>query len=249
MAAFPQTLVDAMVSRSDDLREVEIVHLHTEGLARYAEERYKDSFFVNNLFIGSNTRKAVDDGRADYVPVFLSEIPAMFRKGVLPVDVALVNVSPPDKHGYCSLGVSVDVTLSAVQSAKIVIAQINPRMPRTHGDGNVHISRFDTTIDVDDELPVQSMAAPTETELKIGQLCAQLIEDGATLQMGIGAIPNAVLASLTDHKGLGVHTEMFSDGVVNLVEKGVITNENKAVHPGRIVSGSMSSSTTIPTCS
>lgn len=242
MAAFPQRLVDAMVSRSSELRDVEVVHLHTEGVPGYCEECLHESFFVNNLFIGGNLRAAVDQGRADYIPVFLSEIPAMFRNGVLPIDVALVHVSPPDKHGYCSLGVSVDATLAAVQTARTVVAQINPNMPRTHGDGNIHVSRFSKTIEVDDSLPVQSMAAPSETELKIGRRCAELIDDGATLQMGIGAIPNAVLASLTGHKGLGVHTEMFSDGVVELVSQGVITNEYKAIHPGRIVSGFVSGS-------
>jgi acyl-CoA hydrolase len=242
MAAFPQRLVDAMVSRSDALENVEIVHLHTEGKPTYCGESVRKSFFVNNLFIGGNLRASVDQGFADYIPVFLSEIPALFRNRVLPIDVVLAHVSPPDKHGFCSLGVSVDATLAAVQSAGTVIAQINPNMPRTHGDGNIHVSRFSRTIEVDDPLPVQEMAAPSETELKIGKRVAELIEDGATLQMGIGAIPNAVLASLTGHRRLGVHTEMFSDGVVDLVEKGVITNENKAINPGRIVSGFVSGS-------
>ena len=242
MAAFPQRLVNALVERSGELSDVEIVHLHTEGSALYCDPEFQKTFFVNNLFVGGNLRCAVDEGRADYIPVFLSEIPAMFRNGVLPIDVALVHVSPPDRHGYCSLGVSVDATLAAVQSAKTVIAQINPNMPRTHGDGNIHITRFDKTIDVDDALPVQAAVASTETELKIGRRVAELVEDGATLQIGIGAIPNAVLASLGNHRGLGVHTEMFSDGVVDLVEKGVITNENKAIHPGRIVSGFVSGS-------
>jgi len=242
MAAFPQRLVDGLVSRAAELSDVEIVHLHTEGAAHYSRPEYRTSFFVNNLFVGGNMRTAVNEGRADYIPIFLSEIPALLRSGRLPIDVALVHVSTPDKHGYCSLGLSVDATLAATQCAKVVIAQINPKMPRTHGDGNIHITRFARTIEVDDDLPVQAAAAPTPTELEIGKRVAELIEDGSTLQMGIGAIPNAVLAALTYHKGLGVHTEMFSDGVVDLVEKGVVTNEHKTVHRGRIVSGFVSGS-------
>lgn len=242
MAAAPQGLIEALVSRADSLREVEIVHLHTEGPAPYAKPEYRDSFFVNNLFIGGNVRKAVDEGRADYVPVFLSEVPALFRKGVLPLDVALVQVSPPDKHGYCSLGVSVDATLAAVQSARTVIGQINPNMPRTHGDGNVHISKFTSLTYSDAPLPVHETGQPNEVEQAIGRRVAELIEDGATLQMGIGAIPNAVLGALTDHKRIGIHTEMFSDGVVDLVEKGVVTGENKTLHRHKIVAGFVSGS-------
>jgi acyl-CoA hydrolase len=242
MAAFPQRLVDAMVARASELRDVEIVHLHTEGRTTYCDPLVKDSFFANNLFMGANVRTAVDEGRADYLPIFLSEIPALFRNGVLPLDVALIHVSPPDKHGYCSLGVAVDATLAAVQTAKTVIAQVNPNMPRTHGDGNIHLSRFNKTIEVDDALPVHTAPDPTAIEREIGRRVAELVEDGATLQMGIGAIPNAVLVALTGHKDLGVHTEMFSDGVVELVEKGVITNAKKVIHPGRIVSGFVSGS-------
>jgi acyl-CoA hydrolase len=242
MAAFPQRLVDALCERAGELRDIEIVHLHTEGKATYADPKYKDSFFVNNFFIGANLRPAMDEGRADYIPVFLSEIPALFRKQILPVDVAFVHVTPPDKHGFCSMGVSVDVSLSAVQTAKKVIAQVNPHMPRTHGDGNIHYSRFDKMIEVDDVLPSHIQGDPTEVEAKIGQEIADLIEDGATLQMGIGGVPNAVLAALKGHKRLGIHTEMFSDGVIPLVESGVITCEEKSVHPNRIVSGFVSGS-------
>jgi acyl-CoA hydrolase len=242
MAAFPQRLVDALVDRAWELSDVEIVHMHTEGLARYAEAQYADSFFVNNLFIGANVRSAVDSGRSDYIPVFLSEIPAMFRKGILPIDIALVSVSPPDRHGYCSLGVSVDTTLAAVQTARTVIAQVNPQMPRTHGDGNIHISRFDFLVAGDDPLPSHEPEPVGELERMIGQKVAELIEDGATLQMGIGGIPNAVLAALTNHRRLGIHTEMFSDGVIPLVEAGVITGEEKTIHRGRIISGFVSGS-------
>jgi acyl-CoA hydrolase len=242
MGAYPSVLADAMVGRASELRNVEVVHLHVEGHPAYANPEYKDSFFVNNLFIGGNLRSAVDDGRADYVPVFLSEIPSLFRRGIMPLDVALISVSPPDAHGFCSLGVSVDVSLAAAQSAKMVIAQVNPNMPRTHGDGNIHVSRIHKFVDGDVPMPTHTLQAPSETEQKIGQLVAGLVEDGACLQMGIGAIPNAVLASLTGHKRLGIHTEMFSDGVVDLVERGVITGEEKSIHPRSIVSGFVSGS-------
>jgi len=242
MAAFPQRLVDAMVARASELRDVEIVHLHTEGNPSYTDTKYRESFFLNNLFIGPNVREAVYEGRADYIPVFLSEIPALFRKGILPIDVAMVSVSPPDRHGYCSLGVSVDATLSAVQTARTVIAQVNPNMPRTGGDGNIHVSRFAALVAVDDPLREHITPQAGEVETKIGERVAELIPDGATLQMGIGGIPNAVLAALTAHKRLGIHTEMFSDGVIPLVEAGVITCEEKPIHRGRIVASFVSGS-------
>jgi len=237
ISATPVQLVEAMTRRHNELKKVEVVHLHTEGPAPYADPEYKDSFFVNALFVGSNVRKAINDGRGDYVPVFLSEVPNLFRHNIMPLDVALIHVSPPDKHGYCSLGVSVDATVAAVQTAKYVIAQVNPNMPRTHGDGLIHVNQINALVEVDDELPEQIVPEPDEAELRIGQFCAELIDDGATLQMGIGAIPNAVLKSLTGHKNLGIHTEMFSDGVIELVEKGVITGKKKKIHPGKIVSG------------
>jgi acyl-CoA hydrolase len=242
MAAFPQRLVDALVERASELRGVEIIHLHTEGQATYTEPEYRESFFLNNLFIGGNVRSAVDAGRSDYIPVFLSEIPALFHRGILPLDVALVSVSPPDRHGYCSLGVSVDATLSAVETARMVIAQVNSHMPRTHGDGNIHVSRFAALVEGHEPLPQHDPAPISDIEGMIGQQVAALIEDGATLQMGIGGIPNAVLASLTNHKRLGIHTEMFSDGVIPLVESGVITGEEKTIHRGRIISGFVSGS-------
>ncbi|MEQ8524770.1 acetyl-CoA hydrolase/transferase C-terminal domain-containing protein [Gracilimonas sp.] len=237
VSATPVQLVEAMTNRHQELKDVEVVHLHTEGPAPYAEPEYKDSFFVNALFVGANVRKAVNEGRGDYVPVFLSEVPSLFRNNILPLDVALVHVSPPDNHGYCSLGVSVDATVAAVQTAKHVIAQVNPNMPRTHGDGLIHVNKIDALVEANDPLPEQIVPEPNEAELKIGKYCAELIDDGATLQMGIGAIPNAVLKSLTNHKDLGVHTEMFSDGVIELVEKGVINGRKKKIHPGKIVSG------------
>ncbi len=242
MGATPGRLIQALVNRAPELRDVEIVHLHTEGEATYAAPEVKDSFFVNNLFVGANVREAVNQGRADYIPVFLSEIPVLFRQGILPIDVALVSVSPPDNHGYCSLGVSVDATLAAVQTAKIVIAQVNPNMPRTHGDGNIHFSKFNALVEANDPLPTHEPQPISDVEREIGRQVAGLIEDGACLQMGIGGIPNAVLAGLTGHRRLGIHTEMFSDGVIDLVESGVITCEEKQIHRGRIVAGFVSGS-------
>lgn len=242
MAATPHRLIEALVARASELRNVEIVHLHTEGDAIYASPELRDSFFVNNLFVGGNLRGAIEDGRADYIPVFLSEIPTLFRRDVLPLDVAFVTISPPDAHGFCSLGVSVDVALAAVQSAKVVVAQINRYMPRTHGDGNLHISRFHKLVEAHEPLVGHNPEPIGQVELQIGEKVASLIEDGACLQMGIGAIPNAVLASLNNHKRLGIHTEMFSDGVIDLVERGVITCEEKSIHRGRIVAGFVSGS-------
>jgi acyl-CoA hydrolase len=237
VAAAPLQLINAMTERASELRDVEIVHLHTEGDAPYTRPEFEKSFFTNALFVGSNTRRAIRDGRGDYIPVFLSEIPNLFRSGVLPLDVAMIQVSPPDRHGFCSLGSSVDVTPAALASAKHIIAQINPRMPRTHGDGLIHRSRIDIAIEVDEPLPTHVPGVPSPEEKAIGENVAALIDDGATLQMGIGAIPNAVLAALGNHKNLGIHTEMFSDGVIPLVESGVINNLNKRIHPGKIVGG------------
>jgi acyl-CoA hydrolase len=236
-AAAPQRLIAAMVARAADLSDVEIVQLHTEGSAPYAAPEYTASFRVNALFTGGNVRQAVQEGRADYMPVFLSEIPNLFRKGVLPIDVALVQVSPPDQHGYCSLGISVEVSRAAVQTARHVIAQVNPQMPRSHGDGLVHISKFDSLVEVNEPLPEPKTVAPSEAIRAIGRYCAALVEDGATLQMGIGAIPDAVLTMLTNHKRLGIHTEMFSDSLIDLVSQGIVTGEEKLIHPGKIVSG------------
>lgn len=235
VAAAPQPLINAMTARSEELEDVKIVHLHTEGDAPYAKPEYSDTFHTNALFVGANVRKAVNEGSADYLPIFLSEVPGLFRQNILPIDMALVQVSPPDKHGYCSLGVSVDATRAALQEAKRAIALVNPNMPRTHGDGIFHASRFNALVRSDEPLHELNIPEPTDIEKKIGNNCAGLVENGATLQMGIGAIPNAVLDALGDHKDLGIHTEMFSDGVIDLVEKGVINNKKKAKHPEKIV--------------
>ena len=237
VAAAPRTLIEAMTGRASELRNVEIVHLHTEGPAPYARREYSSSFFTNSLFVGPNMREAVREGLADYVPVFLSEVPALFRKGIMPLDVALVQVSTPDRHGFCSLGISVEVSRAAVQSAKYVIAQVNHQMPRTHGDGLIHIKDLDAMVEVDEPLPEHRPANLGPIEQAIGHYCAGLIEDGATMQTGIGAIPDAVLSSLKNHRRLGVHTEMFSDGLIDLVERGVVTGEEKRTHPGKIVAG------------
>lgn len=242
MGATPHRLIAALLERAGELRDVEIVHMHTEGEARYADAAYRNSFFINNLFVGGNVRAAVEEGRADYIPVFLSEIPGLFRRGILPLDVAFVSITPPDAHGFCSLGVSVDVALAAVQSAKVVVAQVNKFMPRTHGDGNLHVSHFHYLVEAPDPLPSHEPEPIGDIERQIGEKVASLIEDGACLQMGIGGIPNAVLASLVNHKRLGIHTEMFSDGVIELVERGVITCEEKTIHRGRIVAGFVSGS-------
>jgi len=237
VAAAPQRLIQAMTDRASELRNVEIVHLHTEGKAPYAAPGLESSFRVNALFIGANVREAIGAGRGDFTPVFLSEVPALFRRGVLSIDVALVQVSPPDSHGYCSLGISVDVAVAAVQTARHVVAQVNPRMPRTHGDGLIHRSVFHAMVEVDEPLPENPPTAPGPVEIAIGRHVAGLIEDGATIQTGIGAIPDAVLAALTGHRRLGVHTEMFSDGLIDLVERGVVTGEEKRIYRAKIVAG------------
>lgn len=234
--AAPQQLIKAMTARAPDLRSVELVHLHTEGEAPYLKPEYALSFRTSCLFIAPNARQAVAMGEADYIPVFLSEVPALFHKKILPLNVALIQVSPPDRHGFCSLGVSVDVSRAAVHVADQVVAQVNPQMPRTHGDGMIHISEIDYGVEVSDPLPEASAHQLSEVEIAIGQNCANLVEDGATLQTGIGAIPTATLAALGQHKDLGLHTEMFSDGVIDLVEKGVLNGEKKRIHPGKMVS-------------
>lgn len=235
-AATPHFLLQKLAERANTLWNVEVVSISLQGDAVIADKKYKDNFRINSLFVSQNVREAVNDGRGDYVPVFLSEIPILFRKGILPIDVALVHVSPPDKHGYCSLGVSVDIAKTAVKAAKRVIAQVNPRMPRTLGDGQVHASEFYGMVEVNEELPeVVSKNSAGDIPARIGAHCAELIENGATLQMGIGSVPDAVLASLKDHRELGIHTEMFSDGVIPLIESGVITNEHKKKHRGKTV--------------
>jgi acyl-CoA hydrolase len=214
---------------------VRVIHLHTEGGAPYVAPGLEEHFRHEALFVGANARDAVNAGRADYIPAFLSEVPFLFCSGRIPIDVALVNVSPPDTHGFCSLGVSVDCTVSAVACAKTVIAQINHGMPRTHGRGFIHLDRIDRAVEVDAPPDTISIAPPSETEARIGGFVASLIPDEATLQLGIGGIPNAVLAALHRHRDLAIHTEMFSDGVVDLVRRGVVTGARSSLHPGKLV--------------
>jgi len=236
-AATPRHLVNAMTRRAAELRQVQIVSIHTEWDAPYAADEYVDSFEISSFFVGTNIRKAVNRGRASYIPMFLSEIPTYLRSGAMPIDVALIQVSPPDRHGFCSLGVSVDITDAATDIARQVIAQVNPKMPRTHGDGLIHVSEIDAFVACDDDIFSVPYSTPSATEIAIGQQIAALVEDGATLQTGIGGIPNAALMALTGHRNLGMHTEMFSDGVIELVECGAITGIHKHSHPEQIVSG------------
>lgn len=232
-AATPSILIKALSERADDLRNVEICHLHTEGDAPYANPELRESFHVNSFFIGQNVRHTLAAGNGSYTPVFLSELPLLFRKNILPLDVVFIHVSPPDIHGYCSLGVSVEATLAAIENAKIVIAQVNAQMPRTFGDGIIHISEINYLVEVNIPIFVQEMGEISPMEDKIGTFIASLIEDESTLQLGIGSIPNAVLAKLTHHKNLGLHTEMFSDGVIDLIENNVINCNFKSISRGR----------------
>nr|WP_246175066.1 acetyl-CoA hydrolase/transferase C-terminal domain-containing protein [Tenacibaculum aiptasiae] len=234
-AMTPNVLIDNLCERYKELSNVEIIQIHTHGEAKYLEEPYSNSFKLISCFVGNNVRKGVNTNNGDYVPIFLSEIHWLFRRGIYPLDVAFIQVSPPDKHGYCSLGVSVDITLPAIQTAKVVIAQINPNVPRTHGDGIIHIKNIDYAVEVNSPIHESITGSPSEIESQIGKHVAELIDDGATLQMGIGNIPNAVLHNLTNHKRLGIHTEMFSDGILPLVEKGIITGEEKEIKTGKIV--------------
>ncbi|RYZ20782.1 MAG: acetyl-CoA hydrolase/transferase family protein [Chitinophagaceae bacterium] len=237
-AQTPTCLLRALAEEAPRLRDVELVFITVYGDVHVNRPGLEASFRLNSLFVSASIRNDVAEGRADYVPVFLSEIPNMFNSGVLPIDVALVQVSPPDAHGYCSLGVSVDVARSAVNNARYVIAQVNPNVPRTHGDGLVHASRFHALVWCDEPLyEAQFGGKATAEDLRIGNHVAGLIEDRSTLQMGIGAIPDAVLRALTGHKDLGVHTEMCSDGIVDLFEKDVINNRYKKIHPGKAVTG------------
>ena len=234
-AMTPMLLIDTLCERYRELKNVEIVQIHTHGDAKYTRAPYTDAFYLNSCFVGENVRKGVNTLAGDYIPVFLSEIHLLFRRNILPLDVAFIQVSPPDKHGYCSLGVSVDVTLPAIQTAKKVVAQINPHVPRTHGDGIIHIKKIDYAVEVNTPIYAAVLGIPSDVEATIGKFVAGMIEDGATLQMGIGNIPNAVLHNLHNHKRLGIHTEMFSDGILPLVEKGIITNEEKVIKNGKIV--------------
>lgn len=236
-ASVPQVLLKALTERAPELENLRVIQVLTIGQADYVKPELAPHLRVNSLFISDNVRDAVNDGRADFTPIFLSEIPRLFKSGRLPIDVALIQVSPPDRNGYCSYGVEVGITKPAAESAKIVIAEVNPHMPRTLGDSFIHVSKIDFVVEVEYELPDIQMASSTSEQEAIAEHLAALIPDGATLQMGIGGIPNAVLKKLLNHQHLGVHTELFSDGVVDLVERGVITNERKTFHTGKIVAG------------
>ncbi|WP_423147147.1 acetyl-CoA hydrolase/transferase family protein [Rubrolithibacter danxiaensis] len=239
-AATPKYLIQALQNRYNELKNVELVTITSLGDVNFNNPLYKDSFFVNSLFVSANTRSVANSENGDYVPVFLSQIPQLFKTNILPIDVAIIQVSPPDNHGYCSLGTSVDIARAAVDTAKSVIAQVNPLMPRTHGDGFIHINKIDALVWQKAELPeVDYSSGSTETVIKIGQNVAELIEDGATIQMGIGGIPDQVLKNLTNHKNLGLHTEMFSDGIIPLIENGVIDNSRKKLNRGKSVTSFM----------
>ena len=235
-ACTPNLLIDELAKQSTRLKNVEFVSITQQGKVEIAKPQYKDSFFINSLFVSTPVREAVNSERGDFVPVFLSEIPMLFKSDILPLDVAMVTVTPPDRHGYCTLGTSVDVARSAVDHAKIIIAQVNPRMPRTHGDGMIHVSKIDKLVWHEEELlTIDYSAKVTDCEMIIGKNVAELIDDRSTLQMGIGTIPDAVLQCLHNHKDLGVHTEMISDGIVDLVAKDIVNNKFKGTHSNRTI--------------
>ncbi len=238
VASAPRLLIDALCERgrAGELHDVRIHHLHTEGPAPYSGPEFEGIFFHQGFFIGTNVRKNVQAGYSDYIPVFLSETQKLYRSGALPCDVAMIQVCPPDEHGFVSLGTSVDATLAAIECAKTVIAVVNRNVPRAWGQAMIPLDYIDIFVEGDTPLEASKPASPNETEKAIGKYCAELIDDGACLQMGIGAIPNAVLAQLGNHKNLGIHTEMFADGVLDLVKKGVITGSEKVTDKGKIVS-------------
>ncbi len=235
-AATPIYLIAALQKRHESLHDVELVSISTLGDVNFDKPEYRKTFFFNSLFVSAATRNVVNSEDGDYVPVFLSQIPLLFRRNILPIDVALIHVSPPDKHGYCSLGTSVDIARAAVDMAKHVIAQVNPLMPRTHGDSFIHINKINSMVWHQANLPeVDYSSAVTDVVEKIGYNVASMIEDGATLQLGIGSIPDQVLKNLTTHKNLGIHTEMFSDGIIPLIQNGVINNSQKVINIGRSI--------------
>jgi 4-hydroxybutyrate CoA-transferase len=235
--AEPEQLVKAMIARAPELRKVKVIHLLTRGIADYVLPEMSESFRHVALFSGSNVREAINEGRADIIPIFLSEIESLFSNGALPIDVALIHVSPPDEHGFCSFGVGVETTKTAAECARIVIAQVNPKAPRTLGDSFIHVNKIHYIVEVADDLLEYPMGEISDISMRIGRTIANLIEDGSTLQLGIGEIPDAVLNYLSDKMHLGIHSEMISDGVINLIESGVITNEKKTLHPGKILAG------------
>ena len=235
--AEPEALVEALMARAPFVKNVEIVHLLTLGRADYISPQMEGHFRHNAMFIGGNVRQAVNEGRADYTPVFLSQIENLFETGQMPIDVALLQVSPPDPHGYCSFGVGVDTTLTASRQAKLVVAQVNEQMPRTYGDSFIHVNDIDAIVEANRPLCELKPIEITDVHRAIGKHVASLIEDGSTLQLGIGGIPDAVLCQLSEHKNLGIHTEMLSDSVIPLVESGVINGSCKTIHRGKIVVG------------
>lgn len=235
-ACTPLYLLEKLAAQKDRLKNVELTFISVQGDITVDKSCYGEAFHINTMFVSAPVREAVREGRADFIPVFLSEIPDLFNKDILSIDVALVQVSPPDAHGYCSLGVSVDIARAAVNNAGLVIAQVNPQIPRTHGDGWIHVRNFAAMVWHNAALPEVDYAAKTGVEeLQIGHHIASLVDDGSTLQLGIGTIPDAVLKSLTQHKDLGLHTEMCSDGIIELMEKDVINNRKKRIHPHKSV--------------
>lgn len=235
-ACTPNLLYDELAKQSSRLQNVEMVSITQQGNVEIAKPQYKDSFYINSLFTSAPVREAVNSENGDYVPIFLSEIPILFKNGILPIDVALITVSPPDNHGYCTLGTSVDVARSAIDTAQRIIAIVNPKMPRTHGDGMIHINRIEKLVwSEEDLLTINYSEKVGEEEMKIGRNVAELIDDKATIQMGIGTIPDAVLQCLHNHKDLGVHTEMLSDGVIDLIKNDVINNKYKGTHANRTI--------------
>lgn len=235
----PQKILAALVDYAPNLHNVEICQALTVGPADYVSPEMEGHIRVNTMFISGNVRKAVQEGRADFTPVLLSEFPLIFKKGILPIDVALIHVSPPDEHGFCSLGIEVGLTKSVAESAKMIIAEVNQQMPRTLGDSFIHVNRLHHIVPVDYQLPELPMGDEGTSEIveRIAQHIVSLIPDGATMQMGIGAIPDAVLKYLFDKKDLGIHTELFSDGIIDLVDAGILTNARKTLHPGKIIAG------------
>ena len=235
-ACTPNYLLAELAKQADRLRDIEIVSITLQGDVAIAKPEYKNSFYIKSLFTSTPVRHAVNGENGDFVPIFLSEIPILFKNGILPIDVALVTVSPPDHHGYCTLGTSVDIARCAVDTAKKIIAVVNPRMPRTHGDGMIHVSKIDKMVWHEEELLTIDYGAKVgEEELLIAKNVAELIDDQATIQMGIGTIPDAVLKALSNHKDLGIHTEMLSDGVIDLIQNEVITNKYKGTHSNKTI--------------
>lgn len=237
-ACTPNFILDEMARQAPRLRKVEVVSITVQGDVKIADPQYKESFYLNSFFVSKPVREAVNDDRGDFIPIFLSEIPLLFRRNILPLDVAVVTVSPPDRHGYCTLGTSVDIARSAVDIARKIIAVVNPRMPRTHGDGVLHLTRIDKCVWHEEELlTVDYSTKVTDVERQIGKNVAELIDDKATLQMGIGTIPDAVLSCLHNHKDLGIHTEMLSDGAIDLIQRDIVNNRYKGIHDNRTVTG------------